>query len=188
MCSPPVPLYLYVITSDYVKRTHYNAPQSLFHYRQQALNGIWRAQQAAKKAGTVKSNPNITSKDSKIVEEWPMMTSKNEYTDADLTTLMLFPLIESQAKTDPGMRHQIVELLLAFLQNLRPLSVKGPRQQLDSIETLLIHWLHQDENVSETTINCLLALACARDSIDTLINTIDVLRKTLTAKGTVGNA
>ena len=152
------------------------------------MNGIWRAQQAAKKAGTVKSNPNITSKDSKIVEEWPMMTSKNEYTDADLTTLLLFPLIESQSKSDPGLRNQIVQLLLVFLQNLSPLSVKGPKQQLDSIETLLVQWLHdQDDNASETTINCLLALACARDSIDTLINTIDVLRKTLSTKS-VGNA
>ena len=140
------------------------------------MNGIWRAQQAAKKVGKSVNNNN------KIVDE-----CKNEYTDADLTTLLLFPLIESQSKSDPGLRNQIVQLLLVFLQNLSPLSVKGPKQQLDSIETLLVQWLHdQDDNASETTINCLLALACARDSIDTLINTIDVLRKTLSTKS-VGN-
>lgn len=155
--------------SDYVKRTHYNAPQTLFHYRQQALNGIWKARQAARDWNHKPTDTQQTTATSAL---------KTEYSDADLTTLMLFPLIESQARMDPGLRKQIVDLLMAFLQRLEPMSIKGaqPRHQLDSLEKLLIDWLKEDYN--QSTMECLLTLACARDSIDTLINTVDILRQT----------
>ena len=53
------------------------------------------------------------------------------------------------------------------------MSIKGPNSQIDEIENLLVKWI--EENHQTHAIEALVALACARDSIDTIIRTVHVL-------------
>ena len=56
------------------------------------------------------------------------------------------------------------------------MSIKGPNVQLDEIEKLLIKWTSEkNANFDPFAIEALVALACARDSIDTMIRTVHVL-------------
>ena len=68
-----------------IKRTHYKAPQSLFNYRKQALNGIWKARKAA--AAIENEMQSHKSKDQ------PKVPQELDDLDSDLTLLLLFPLI-----------------------------------------------------------------------------------------------
>ena len=55
------------------------------------------------------------------------------------------------------------------------MSLKGEKKQLESIVNLLVEWFNKDRE--EATLLCLLTMACARDSIDTLVSVIDILSK-----------
>ena len=44
---------------------------------------------------------------------------------SELTLLMLFPLIESQTKSDPSLKAKITELLTEFFQRAPPMSIKA---------------------------------------------------------------
>ena len=92
---------------------------------------------------------------------------------SELTLLMLFPLLESQAKSDPSLRSQITTLLTQFFKSSPPLSIKGPKTQLDKIENLLLQWVKKDEN--NEIMTCLITLGCARDSVETLIKITKVI-------------
>ena len=50
---------------------------------------------------------------------------------------------------------------------------KGPNDQLDEIENLLVKWI--EKNQDNQAVEALVALTCARDSFDTIIRTVHVL-------------
>ena len=54
------------------------------------------------------------------------------------------------------------------------MSIKGSSNQLDEIENLLVKWICEDQANSQA-LEALVALSCARDTIDTAIRTIDLL-------------
>ena len=50
---------------------------------------------------------------------------------------------------------------------------KGPNDQLDEIENLLVKWIEKKQD--NQAVEALVALTCARDSFDTIIRTVHVL-------------
>ena len=106
----------------------------------------------------------------------PELESQNAFQPtniaSELTLIMLFPLLESQAKTDHYLKIQIISLLTEFFKNSPPMSIKGPKAQLDKIEYLLIKWAKED-GILEAK-ECLVTLGCARNSVETLIRIFKV--------------
>ena len=139
----------------------------------QALNGLWKARKTAKiimdeiTAERLKRTPNDS-------QQHPQLLTQPVNVASELTLLMLFPLIESQTKSDPSLRSRITQLLIEFFTKAPPMSIKGPKAQLDTIEDLLIQWSQEDQT-DQAVLHCLVALACARDSVETLIKIIYVL-------------
>ena len=56
--------------------------------------------------------------------------------------------------------------------------IQGPKSQLDTIEDLLIKWINEETEQSDQAVKCLVALGCARNSVETLIKIINVLMDT----------
>ena len=88
--------------------------------------------------------------------------------DTDLTLLLLFPLIESQSRVDSSLKQHLVTIMTSFFLKLTPMSMKGDRKQLDSIEKLVLKWYNEDPGDIEV-LSLFLLLACARDSIGKLL-------------------
>ena len=55
------------------------------------------------------------------------------------------------------------------------LCIQGPKAQIDKIEDLLIKWANEEQDQSDQIVRCLVALGCARDSVETLIKIVNVL-------------
>lgn len=146
----------------------------------QALNGLWKARKTAKFVAdelVAERRKRAESSKGQVPGQYQGLVSDNAAA-SELTLLMLFPLIESQTRSDPGLKTTITQLLVDFFKKAAPLSIKGPTNQLDGIENLLIDWINDvnDENNSIVdTLQALVALACSRDSIDTLVRTVHVL-------------
>lgn len=154
---------------------------TLFEYRMQALNGLWKARKTAQviMEDVLAERLKKSMKDSVPTTE--IGTSKSSDISranvaSDLTLLLLFPLIESQTRADPSLKSTIIQLLSKFFENSTPMSVHGPKEQLDKIESLLINWITEDQ--CEEAAYGLVALACARNSVETLIRTTKVLLST----------
>lgn len=165
-------MYILILISDGIHKTYFNAHEILLTYKIQALKNILKARQTLKK----------TINDKKTIEK--RKTTRQDggggvedmHKSSELTLIMLFPLIESVAKSDPGLCSRIAQLLVDYFKKCNPMSIKGPNVQLDEIETLLIKWTcEKDANNDPFAIEALVALACARDSIDTMIRTVHVL-------------
>lgn len=154
---------------------------TLFQYRMQALNGLWKARKTAQviMEEVIAERLKKSLKDSLPPAESGTLKA-SDVTKAnvasDLTLLLLFPLIESQTKSDSGLKSTLIKLLSNFFENSPPMSVHGPKEQLDKIEDLLIKWI-SDDQCKEAAYG-LVALACARNSVETLIRTTKVLLST----------
>ncbi|XP_026715783.1 probable E3 ubiquitin-protein ligase HECTD4 [Athene cunicularia] len=100
--------------------------------------------------------------------------------------LLVFPLIQSQSRTDPSLCNITAEVLLNCLRDCQPLSLtKEPADCLNGIESLLCSWL-EDTSASgqqipykqkENAAAALVALACARGSLKTFVHTVHLLQK-----------
>uniref|UniRef100_A0A4W3K6B9 HECT domain E3 ubiquitin protein ligase 4 n=1 Tax=Callorhinchus milii TaxID=7868 RepID=A0A4W3K6B9_CALMI len=100
--------------------------------------------------------------------------------------LLVFPLIQSQSKTDPSLCNITAEVLLNCLRDCQPLSLtKEPGDCLNGLEALLCSWLEEPpasdhpipQKQKENAAAALVALACARGSLKTLIHTVHLLQK-----------
>ena len=156
---------------DGIDRTNYKAHDNLFKYRMQALNNIWKARKTAKIIMDEITNERSKRSSDGDPGRDPQTSTQPVNVASELTLLMLFPLIESQAKLDPSLRSRIIQLLMEFFAKATPMSIKGPKGQLDTVEDLLIQWAQQDDQA----VQCLVALGCARDSVETLIKIIHLL-------------
>uniref|UniRef100_A0A674HNZ6 HECT domain E3 ubiquitin protein ligase 4 n=1 Tax=Taeniopygia guttata TaxID=59729 RepID=A0A674HNZ6_TAEGU len=100
--------------------------------------------------------------------------------------LLVFPLIQSQSRTDPSLCNITAEVLLNCLRDCQPLSLtKEPADCLNGIESLLCSWLedtapsgqHIPYKQKENAAAALVALACARGSLKTFVHTVHLLQK-----------
>ncbi|XP_014730449.1 PREDICTED: probable E3 ubiquitin-protein ligase HECTD4 isoform X3 [Sturnus vulgaris] len=100
--------------------------------------------------------------------------------------LLVFPLIQSQSRTDPALCNITAEVLLNCLRDCQPLSLtKEPADCLNGIESLLCSWLedtapsgqHIPYKQKENAAAALVALACARGSLKTFVHTVHLLQK-----------
>ena len=73
-----------------------------------------------------------------------------------------------------GLCERITGLLTNYFIKCPPMSIKGTSNQLDEIENLLVKWISENQANSQA-LEALVALSCARDSIDTAIRTIDLM-------------
>lgn len=91
--------------------------------------------------------------------------------------LLVFPLLQSQTRSDPALCSVTAEVLLSCLRDCQPLSLsKEPTDCLNGLEGLLCSWLEDDVKESghhqvqilptyrqrENAAAALVALACAR--------------------------
>ena len=105
-----------------------------------------------------------------------------------LSLLLIFPLIKSQAVTDPSLCSVTTHLLLESLRQCPPLSLKEPADCLDGLEDLLSSWLGEKQHglldlttvpagSLESSAAALVTLACARNSTKTVLHTVYLLEK-----------
>lgn len=164
--------------TDGVERTNYNAHVTLAKYRIQALYGLWKARRTAQLIKDEQESAKKSAQDLARIKRGGRgvegLQNKTDQSDvaSELTLMMLFPLIESTSQADPNLCSKITQLLTEYFKQSLPMSVKGPTNQLDAIEDLLVKWIHQGQRQA---VEGVVALACARDSMDSVIKAVDVL-------------
>ena len=111
--------------SDSIQRTDYKAHVSLFDYKLQALNGLWKARKTAQ----IMMDEVIAERSKRLQLQKESLrefhiSGQPSTVASELTLLMLFPLLESQTKSDPSLRSKITDLLSDFFQKSPPMSIK----------------------------------------------------------------
>ena len=162
--------------------------KNLLQYRLNALKSLWKAKRDLAKwkieNEKVCEEPTVVSlrqrKNANSMDSSTAFSSK-------LSLLLIFPLIKSQAKFDPSLCEVTTNLLLQSLRECPPLSLKEPVECLNGIEDLLCSWLGENEDgtisevlnqaYSQTTAAALVTLACARNSIKTVLHTVHILQQ-----------
>ena len=163
---------------------------TLVQYRVSALRELWTAKEAwrrrqrdkdpADQESTKRKGPGTSSLDGAL-----MFSSK-------LSLMLIFPLIESQTRLDPGLCGVTTRILLQSLRECPPLTLRDPADALNGLENLLCSWLGEgaDGTVSEsggqkdveTIAATLVALACARSCKQTVVHTLYILKQLKTVK------
>jgi E3 ubiquitin-protein ligase HECTD4 len=161
-----------------------NPYKSLTKFRVSGLRSLWRAREK-------KLNLALEQNLKDVVAKKDSTTAPSETTaifSSKLSLMLLFPLIESQARIDTGLCLATTNILLQNLRECPPFSLREPVECLDGIENLLCSWLGEDcngtmkqvnRNPSEvsTIASTLVALACARDNMRTVLHTIYILKQ-----------
>ncbi|KAG9487790.1 hypothetical protein GDO78_007527 [Eleutherodactylus coqui] len=163
-----------------------NAYARLLEYRLNALRGLWNAQRQL----ALEEQHERDGSDEETIALLKRQGLLQQPEQAPFTSrmglLLVFPLIQSQSKTDPSLCNITAEVLLNCLRDCQPLSlIKEPADCLNGIESLLCSWLEDtstlDQQVSykqkENSAAALVALACARGSLKTFIHTVHLLQK-----------
>ncbi|MGH0151603.1 UNVERIFIED_CONTAM: hypothetical protein FKN15_020765 [Acipenser sinensis] len=164
-----------------------NAYARLLEYRLNALRGLWNAQ---RQLALEDQQERESSGDEETVALLKRQGLLQQPEQAPFTSrmglLLVFPLIQSQSRTDPALCNITAEVLLACLRDCQPLSLtKEPADCLNGLESLLCSWLedhtssgeHIPQKQKENAAAALVALACARGSLKTLIHTVHLLQK-----------
>ncbi|XP_046872567.1 probable E3 ubiquitin-protein ligase HECTD4 isoform X1 [Hypomesus transpacificus] len=171
-----------------------NAYARLLEYRLNALRGLWGAQrqlaleeqQEREGAGGADEEALALLKRQGLLQqpEQAPFTSR-------VGLLLVFPLLQSQTRSDPALCGVTAEVLLSCLRDCQPLSLsKEPADCLNGLEGLLCSWLEEGQGQGQTqgqTLHpprqrenaaaALVALACARGSLKTFIHTVHLLQK-----------
>ncbi|XP_076346000.1 putative E3 ubiquitin-protein ligase HECTD4 isoform X3 [Tachypleus tridentatus] len=171
-------------------RTQNNAYTRLLEYRLNALRGLWTAQKQF--AVDECERGNIGLEDAHFLLK---KSSENQQEQASFSSrvslLLVFPLLQSQSKTDPSLCGITANLLLNCLRECPPLSLmKEPADCLSGLENLLCSWLGEeglsvdldyaivkDSIQRQNTAAALVALACARGSLQMMLHVIYLLQK-----------
>ncbi|KAM6318191.1 putative E3 ubiquitin-protein ligase HECTD4 isoform 4-T4 [Podargus strigoides] len=164
-----------------------NAYARLLEYRLNALRGLWNAQ---RQLALEEQHDRESSGDEEALALLKRQGLLQQPEQAPFTSrmglLLVFPLIQSQSRTDPSLCNITAEVLLNCLRDCQPLSLtKEPADCLNGIESLLCSWL-EDTSPSgqpipykqkENAAAALVALACARGSLKTFVHTVHLLQK-----------
>ncbi|XP_039627266.1 probable E3 ubiquitin-protein ligase HECTD4 [Polypterus senegalus] len=164
-----------------------NAYARLLEYRLNALRGLWNAQrQLALEEQQERENSGDEETLALLKRQGLLQQPEQAPFTSRMGLLLIFPLIQSQSRTDPSLCNITAEVLLSCLRDCQPLSLtKEPTDCLNGLESLLCSWL-EDPNRSglqiplkhkENSAAALVALACARGSLKTLIHTVHLLQK-----------
>ncbi|XP_029777318.1 probable E3 ubiquitin-protein ligase HECTD4 isoform X2 [Suricata suricatta] len=164
-----------------------NAYARLLEYRLNALRGLWNAQ---RQLALEEQHERESSGDEETLALLKRQGLLQQPEQAPFTSrmglLLVFPLIQSQSRTDPSLCNITAEVLLNCLRDCQPLSLtKEPADCLNGIETLLCSWLedapdagrHIPHKQRENAAAALVALACARGSLKTFVHTVHLLQK-----------
>uniref|UniRef100_A0A8D0SB62 HECT domain-containing protein n=1 Tax=Sus scrofa TaxID=9823 RepID=A0A8D0SB62_PIG len=149
-----------------------NAYARLLEYRLNALRGLWNAQ---RQLALEEQHERESSGDEETLALLKRQGLLQQPEQAPFTSrmglLLVFPLIQSQSRTDPSLCNITAEVLLNCLRDCQPLSLtKEPADCLNGIETLLCSWLEETSDTGchiphkqkENAAAALVALACAR--------------------------
>lgn len=161
-----------------------NAYARLLEYRLNALRGLWGAQrQLALEEQQEREGTGGADEETLALLKRQGLLQQPE--QAPFTSrvglLLVFPLLQSQTRSDPALCGVTAEVLLACLRDCQPLSLsKEPADCLNGLEGLLCSWLedgaqesgHQQGKAQtqilhthrqrENAAAALVALACAR--------------------------
>lgn len=157
-----------------------NAYARLLEYRLNALRGLWGAQrQLALEEQQEREGTGGADEETLALLKRQGLLQQPE--QAPFTSrvglLLVFPLLQSQTRSDPALCSVTAEVLLACLRDCQPLSLsKEPTDCLNGLEGLLCSWLEDDVQDSgrhqgqilpthrqrENAAAALVALACAR--------------------------
>ncbi len=161
-----------------------NAYARLLEYRLNALRGLWGAQrQLALEEQQEREGTGGADEETLALLKRQGLLQQPE--QAPFTSrvglLLVFPLLQSQTRSDPALCGVTAEVLLACLRDCQPLSLsKEPADCLNGLEGLLCSWLEdgaqesgQQQGQAQTQIlhthrqrenaaAALVALACAR--------------------------
>ncbi|XP_066465637.1 probable E3 ubiquitin-protein ligase HECTD4 [Tiliqua scincoides] len=164
-----------------------NAYARLLEYRLNALRGLWNAQ---RQLALEEQHERESSGDEETLALLKRQGLLQQPEQAPFTSrmglLLVFPLIESQSRTDPSLCNITAEVLLTCLRDCQPLSLtKEPADCLNGIESLLCSWLEETsatgqqipQKQKENAAAALVALACARGSLKTFVHTVHLLQK-----------
>uniref|UniRef100_A0A8C3VBK1 HECT domain E3 ubiquitin protein ligase 4 n=2 Tax=Passeriformes TaxID=9126 RepID=A0A8C3VBK1_CATUS len=164
-----------------------NAYARLLEYRLNALRGLWNAQ---RQLALEEQHDRDSSGDEEALALLKRQGLLQQPEQAPFTSrmglLLVFPLIQSQSRTDPALCNITAEVLLNCLRDCQPLSLtKEPADCLNGIEALLCSWLedaapsgqHIPYKQKENAAAALVALACARGSLKTFVHTVHLLQK-----------
>ncbi|XP_059510969.1 probable E3 ubiquitin-protein ligase HECTD4 isoform X1 [Stegostoma tigrinum] len=164
-----------------------NAYARLLEYRLNALRGLWNAQrQLALEEQHERENSSDEETMSMLKRQGLLQQPEQAPFTSRMGLLLVFPLIQSQSKTDPSLCNITAEVLLNCLRDCQPLSLtKEPADCLNGLEALLCSWLEESPALGqsipwkqkENAAAALVALACARGSLKTLIHTVHLLQK-----------
>ncbi|XP_025970266.2 probable E3 ubiquitin-protein ligase HECTD4 isoform X3 [Dromaius novaehollandiae] len=164
-----------------------NAYARLLEYRLNALRGLWNAQ---RQLALEEQHDRESSGDEEALALLKRQGLLQQPEQAPFTSrmglLLVFPLIQSQSRTDPSLCNITAEVLLNCLRDCQPLSLtKEPADCLNGIESLLCSWLEETSasgqqipyKQKENAAAALVALACARGSLKTFVHTVHLLQK-----------
>uniref|UniRef100_A0A6Q2ZID3 HECT domain-containing protein n=1 Tax=Esox lucius TaxID=8010 RepID=A0A6Q2ZID3_ESOLU len=170
-----------------------NAYARLLEYRLNALRGLWGAQrQLALEEQQDREGAGGGDEEALALLKRQGLLQQPE--QAPFTSrvglLLVFPLLQSQTRSDPALCGVTAEVLLSCLRDCQPLSLsKEPTDCLNGLEWLLCSWLEENQQgpaptctlhghrQRENAAAALVALACARGSLKTFIHTIHLLQK-----------
>ncbi|XP_060106352.1 probable E3 ubiquitin-protein ligase HECTD4 isoform X1 [Heteronotia binoei] len=164
-----------------------NAYARLLEYRLNALRGLWNAQrQLALEEQHERENSGDEETLALLKRQGLLQQPEQAPFTSRMGLLLVFPLIESQSRTDPSLCNITAEVLLTCLRDCQPLSLtKEPADCLNGIESLLCSWLGETSTSGqqiphkqkENAAAALVALACARGSLKTFVHTVHLLQK-----------
>lgn len=161
-----------------------NAYARLLEYRLNALRGLWGAQRqlALEEQQDREGTGGADEETLALLKRQGLLQQPEQAPFTSRVGLLLvFPLLQSQTRSDPALCGVTAEVLLACLRDCQPLSLsKEPADCLNGLEGLLCSWLEDGAQVSdnqqaqartqilhthrqrENAAAALVALACAR--------------------------
>ncbi|KAI1901157.1 hypothetical protein AGOR_G00057300 [Albula goreensis] len=169
-----------------------NAYARLLEYRLNALRGLWGAQRQLALEEQQEREGSAGDEETLALLKRQGLLQQPEQAPftSRMGLLLVFPLLQSQSRSDPALCSITAEVLLACLRDCQPLSLsKEPSDCLNGLESLLCSWLEEEPaqgpappplhspRQRENAAAALVALACARGSLKTFIHTVHLLQR-----------
>lgn len=146
-------------------------------YQLQALGGLWAAREQCLRVQRERNAKELNKTAANKAKEIEMSA---ETVRSRMSMMLLFPLLQSQSKMDSSLCEVTTRLLTDFLRTCPPMSIEDADGSLVGLEDMLIHWIREGkmdrERMRETACS-LVALACAKQSLLTVVRAIKILKE-----------